>query len=106
MGDGDLTEALARLDGFLGKGTRIGLLIDARGALGLAAEQRRTLIAHMRNNADKTARLLVQAIVNDNAIQRMLAFTVGVVAPPPFPSRSFGDVDAALSWLRAELDRG
>lgn len=99
----ELSGFLANLDEWLDRGERFGLLIDARGALGLSSDQRRRVVAHMKAARVKTERSLIQAAVHDNAIQRTLSLVIEIVVPPPFPSKTFGDLDAALAWLKAQL---
>jgi len=99
----DVAPLLARIDDWLSRGTRFGLLIDARGAGGLSPDQRAQVIAHMRANAALTKRWLVQATVIDNLVQRTLFFGVNLLFPNPFPSKVFGDNDAARRWLEAVL---
>jgi hypothetical protein len=101
--DADISHVLGRLDGWLARGERFGLLIDARGAGGLSPEQRAVVLAHMKANAARTAELLVQATVFDNLIQRTLFYGVNLLFPSPFPSKVFGDVSSAEAWLRATL---
>jgi hypothetical protein len=99
----DVAPLLARIDDWLSRGTRFGLLIDARGAGGLSPDQRAQVIAQMRANAALTKRWLVQATVIDNLVQRTLFFGVNLLFPNPFPSKVFGDNDAARRWLEAVL---
>jgi hypothetical protein len=99
----DIGLVLTRLDRFLARGERFGLLIDARGAPGLSPEQRNQVVAHMKQNAALTAKLLVQATAIDNLIQRTLFFGVNLLFPNPFPSKVFGDVSAAREWLKATI---
>ncbi len=101
--DADILPILARLDGWLARGERFGLLIDARGAGGLSPEQRALVLTHMKDNAALTTERLVQATVFDNLIQRTLYYGVNLLFPSPFPSKVFGDVAAADAWLRATL---
>lgn len=101
--DVDLAPMLTKMDEWLSRATRFGLLIDARGAGGLSPDQRAQVIAHMRANAALTKRWLVQATVIDNLVQRTLFFGVNLLFPNPFPSRVFGDVDAARRWLESVL---
>lgn len=103
--DATLDVFLTRMDVWLARGERFALLIDSRGARGFSPEQRTRLISHMKARASDTARLLVQAIVLDNAIQRTLFQWVNLLFPQPFPSKFFGDVDTARSWLEAEFGR-
>lgn len=102
--DMDLAPMLARIDDWLSRGTRFGLLIDARGAGGLSPDQRAQVIAHMRANAALTKRWLVQATVIDNLVQRTLFFGMNLLFPNPFPSKVFGDADAARRWIEATLE--
>jgi len=104
--DTALRAALARLDGWLARGERFGLLIDSRGGGALTPEQRTLLIAHMKENAELTKKFLVQAVVADNLISRSLYWAVQLFFPAPFPSKVFGDVDAARAWLLETLRRG
>ena len=103
LSDDELSEFLAKLDAWLERGERFGLLLDARGALGFSSDQRRRVVAHMKAARGKTERSLIQAAVADNAIQRTLSLVIEIVVPPAFPSKTFGDLDAALAWLKAQL---
>jgi len=91
--------ALSRMDGYLARGERFGLLIDSRGAGGFSPEQRNRVLAHMKSRADATARWLVQAVVIDNLIQRTLYYAVHLFFPSPFPSQVFAAPEAAEAWL-------
>jgi hypothetical protein len=91
--------ALARIDGYLARGERFGLLIDSRGGGGFSPEQRNRVIAHMKSRAEQTSRLLVQAVVIDNLIQRTLYYAVRLIMPSPFPSRVFAHPGPAEAWL-------
>lgn len=101
--DDELTAFLARLDAWLDRRERFGLMIDARGALGLTSDQRRRVVAHMKAKRLETARYLVQALVHDNAILRTLALVVEIVVPPLFPSKAFAIPEAAQAWLQSQL---
>jgi hypothetical protein len=101
--DRDLDGALARIDEYLERGQRFGLLIDSRGGGGFSPEQRHRLLAHMKLRSQLTARLLVQAVVIDNLIQRTLYYGVRMLFPTPFPSRAFGELEAAQTWLESEI---
>lgn len=83
--------------------TRFGLLLDARGARGLSGAQRRMTLMHMKRTAPLSARLLVQAIVQDNAILRTLDNTIELIFGRPFPSRSFSEPESAHAWLLEQL---
>jgi hypothetical protein len=99
----DLSPLLARIDEWLSRRTRFGLLIDARGAGGLSPDQRAQVLIHMRANAALTKEWLVQATVIDNLVQRTLFYGVNLLFPNPFPSKVFGDVAAARRWLEGVL---
>ena len=101
--DADISPVLARIDGWLARGERFGLLIDARGAKGLSPEQRALVIDHMKANAALTAERMVQATVFDALVQRTLFYAVNLLFPNPFPSKVFGDVESAHAWLEATL---
>lgn len=94
---------LSRMDAWLGRRQRFGLVLDSRGAKGLSPEVRRLLIGHMKNSAALTAQYLVQAIVLDNLIQRTLFYGINLIFPNPFPSRIFAEPTAARAWVLAEL---
>lgn len=101
--DADLTQFLVRIDGWLERGQRFGLLVDPRGSGVLTPEQRVRTIGHMKANADRTSRLLVQAIVIQSRIQRTLFYGINLVFPNPFPSKVFADAHAAQQWIQSEL---
>jgi hypothetical protein len=101
--DRELDAALARMDDYLSREDRYGLLLDSRGAGGFSPEQRNRLLSHMKSRAPLTSRLLVQAVVIDNLIQRTLYYGVRLLLPSPFPSRVFAHPEAAEAWLREEL---
>lgn len=103
--DTDLTQFLARIDSWLERGERFGLLIDPRGAGVLTPEQRVRTIHHMKANASRTSRLMVQAIVIQSRIQRTLFYGINLVFPNPFPSKVFADHGAARLWLLGELEK-
>jgi stage II sporulation SpoAA-like protein len=97
--DHDVDAMLARIDGYLARQQRFGLLIDSRGGGGLSPEQRQRVLAHMKRQAQLTARWLVQAVVIDNLVQRTLYYGFRLLMPPPFPSKVFADILAAEAWL-------
>lgn len=97
--DADLDGLLARMERWLAKGERFGLLIDSRGARGLSPEQRVRLIETMKRQSELTSRYLIQAIVIDNLIQRTLFYGINLIFPNPFPSKVFAEPEAARSWL-------
>lgn len=104
-----LSHFLARMDTWLERGERFALVIDARGAPGFSPEVRARLLQHMRQNAERTARLLIQAAVLDSVVQRTLFHAVNLMFPRPFPSRAFADPNVARSWalaLLAEMPAG
>jgi hypothetical protein len=101
--DRDVDAALARIDDYLSRDQRFGLLIDSRGGGGFSPEQRNRVLAHMKTRASLTSRLLVQAVVIDNLIQRTLYYGVRLLLPSPFPSKVFAHPDTAQAWLGQEL---
>jgi hypothetical protein len=101
--DRDVDAALSRIDEYLRRDGRFGLLIDSRGGGGFSPEQRNRVLAHMKARAQLTSRLLVQAVVIDNLLQRTLYYGVRLLLPSPFPSKVFAQPDAAEAWLRLEL---
>ena len=103
VSDGELEVALARMDVLLSRGERFGLMLDSRSGGGFSAKQRGLIIGHMKANAERTARLLVQAAVIDNALQRTLFYAVNLLFPSPFPSKIFSSTESAREWLLATL---
>lgn len=103
VSDGELSVALNRISTFLTRGERFGMLIDSRGGGGLSPEQRAAIIAHMKAHAALTRRYLVQAAVVDNLLQRTLFYAVNLIFPNPFPSKTFGEPEAARRWLVEQL---
>ena len=101
--DADLTWFLTRIDAWLDRGERFGLLVDTLGSGVLTPEQRVRTIGHMKANANRTSRLLVQAIVIHSRMQRTLFYGINLVYPNPFPSRVFAEADTARAWLLAQL---
>ena len=101
--DADLARVLGCIDTYLDREQRFGLLVDALESGVLTPEQRVRTIAHMKANANRTSRLLVQAIVIRSRIQRTLFYGVNLVFPNPFPSKVFADADVARRWLEDEL---
>jgi hypothetical protein len=101
--DGQLEVALARIDVLLDRGERFGVLMDSRSGGGFSAKQRSLIVAHMKANAERTARLLVQAAVIDNALQRTLFYAVNLLFPNPFPSKIFSSPEPAREWLLATV---
>jgi hypothetical protein len=100
-----MNEFLSKMDGWLRRGERFALLLDSRGAKGLSPEIRKRLIGHMKEHAALTERLLIQAIVLDNLIQRTVFYGINLIFPNPFPSKIFADPNEARSWLERELER-
>lgn len=103
--DTDMTQFLARIDGWLDRGERFGLLVDPLGSGVLTPEQRVRTIGHMRANATRTSRLLVQAIVIQSRIQRTLFYGINLIFPNPFPSKVFAEASAARLWLLSEIEK-
>ncbi|HEU5074749.1 MAG TPA: STAS/SEC14 domain-containing protein [Polyangiaceae bacterium] len=101
--DADLTRFLARLDGWLDRGQRFGLLVEPLASGVPTPEQRVRTIGHMKANASRTARLLVQAIVIHSRLQRTLFYGINLIFPNPFPSKVFANADAARLWILDEL---
>jgi hypothetical protein len=104
--DTALRAALARMDGWLARGERFGLLIDSRGGGPFTPEQRKLLLGHMKKNVDLTRQRLVQAVVADSLILRSFYWAMQLFFPSPFPSHVFGDIEPARAWLVATLERG
>ena len=98
--------ALSRVDAYLARGERFGLLIDSRGGGGFSPEQRNRVLSHMKARAEVTARLLVQAVVIDNLIQRTLYYALHLFFRSPFPSQVFADTEAAEAWLESVIAAG
>ena len=101
--DGDLRAFLARLDGWLARGQRFGLLLDARAGSDLNGEQRAMVLSHMRATAEKSGTLLVQAFIQDKAVHRVLYSVMSTVFPLPFPSKMFPEPESARLWLADKL---
>jgi hypothetical protein len=101
--DGELTDFLQRMDVWLRRSVPFSLLLDSRGAWGLDSAQRKRVVEAMHESSAQTGALLVQAVVLDNPIQRALYFAVLWAFPMPFPSKTFGDVEAARLWLEVQL---
>lgn len=101
--DDELDAFLARMDVWLARETRFGVLVDARGAASLSSAQRDRAIDHMRRNREHTRRTLTQAVVVDNVAIRTLYYVMDWMFPMPFVTRSFTDVDAARQWLDAHV---
>jgi hypothetical protein len=106
VSDGELRVALARIDVWLTRGERFGVLIDSRAGGGFSPAQRSIIIEHMKANAERTARWLVQAAVIDSTLQRSLFYAMNLLFPNPFPSKIFRTPEAAREWLRAMLAEG
>jgi hypothetical protein len=85
------------------RGQVFTLLVDARGAVGLAGDQRRRLLAHMRETAAPAEALLVQAIVLDSALVRAFYFGLMWAIPMGFPSKPFAEPEPAREWLAIQL---
>ena len=103
MAQTDLRMFLTRMDTWLERGERFALLIDSRAAQGMSPEQRVQVLEHMKQRAPLTSRFLVQAIVLNSLLQRTLFYSINLLFPNPFPSKVFGDPDAARVWLEATL---
>ena len=97
--DASIVAGLARLDAMLARGQRFGLIVDSRGSGGFTPEQRSMLVAHMKQNTELNKKYLVQAFVSDEFVTRTMYWGVQLLLPSPFPSKVFGDIDAARAWL-------
>jgi hypothetical protein len=100
---GELRVWLGRIDVWLARGERFGLLLDSRAGGGFPPEQRAMIIAHMKANAELTSKLLVQAAVIDDVMQRTLYYAMSLLFPTPFPNKSFSSPEPARAWLAATL---
>lgn len=103
--DAEVLDGFTRIDGYLARGERFGLLIDARGGGGLSPEQRNRVIAHMKLRSELTARWLVQAVIFDTLIQRTLYYGVHLLFPMGFPSKVFASAESAQVWLSERVGR-
>jgi len=103
VADRDVDAALSRIDDYLTRDQRFGLLIDSRGGGGFSPEQRNRVLSHMKSRSHLTSRLLVQAVVIDNLIQRTLYYGVRLLLPSPFPSKVFAHPGSAEAWLMQEV---
>lgn len=101
--DPSIVAGLKRMDAILARGQRFGLIIDSRGAGGLTPEQRALLVQHMKQNEELNRKYLVQAFVAGDLISRTLYWGVQLISPPPFPTKVFGDFEAARAWLEDVL---
>jgi hypothetical protein len=101
--DQELADGLARIDGYLLRGERFGLLIDGREGGGLSPEQRNRVMTHMKLRADLCAKYLVQAVTIASLVQRTLYYGINLIMPLPFPSKVFADEGPAEAWLREKL---
>jgi hypothetical protein len=97
--DASVIAGLAHMDALLARGERFGLIVDSRGSQSLTPEQRGMMIAHMKRNAELNAKYLVQAFVANDLIARTLYWGVQLISPPPFPSKVFGEFEAARAWI-------
>ncbi|HEX6276768.1 MAG TPA: STAS/SEC14 domain-containing protein [Polyangiaceae bacterium] len=97
--DASVTAGLARLDAFLARKERFGLIVDSRGSTALTPEQRGMMLAHMKRNMEENEKYLVQAFVANDFIARTLYWGVQLFMPPPFPSKVFGEFEAARAWV-------
>jgi hypothetical protein len=101
--DAALMAALARLVALLARGERFALIVDTRGGGVLTPEQRRLIVSHMQQNAERNAKYLVQAVVATSVITKTLYWGVQLLSPPPFPSKVFAGMEAARAWVADEL---
>jgi hypothetical protein len=63
-------------------------------------------VKFIRANEPRAARNLVQAVVQDSALQRALYIAISAVAPMPFASSTFADPELARQWLLEKLAGG
>lgn len=101
--DSAMAEFLASMTRWLDRGERFGLLLDTHGSGVLSPEQRVRVLSHMKSEAERTKRLLVQAIVIQSLVQRTLFYGVNLLFPNPFPSKVFGEMETARAWLGETL---
>jgi hypothetical protein len=97
--DASVIAGLARLDAWLARGERFGIIVDSRGSTALTPEQRGMMLAHMKRNAELNQKYLVQAFVATDVVARTLYWGVQLLHPAPFPSKVFGDFEAARAWV-------
>ncbi|MBK7862453.1 MAG: hypothetical protein IPJ65_28355 [Archangiaceae bacterium] len=104
LSDDELREFLSRLDGWLARNERFGLLLDSRAGKGsMNGRQRQMLLAHLDGAKEQTGRLMVQAIVHEQPLHRALYAAVSFVYPLPFPSKTFPEPESARLWLEDKL---
>jgi hypothetical protein len=101
--DSAMVEFLASMTRWLDRGERFGLLLDTHGSGVLSPEQRVRVLSHMKSEAERTKRLLVQAIVIQSLVQRTLFYGVNLLFPNPFPSKVFAEMETARAWLGETL---
>ncbi len=98
LSDASLAAGLVRMDALLARGERFAIIVDTRGGEGLTPEQRKMVLAHMKRNVELNTRFLVQAFVANDLLSRSLYWGVQLLMPSPFPSKVFGEFDAARAW--------
>lgn len=94
---------ISRVDHWLALRSRFGILLDARGSLGLAPEQRNLLAANLLVHARAARRFLTVALVVDQPVR---LHQVDVIPPNLLghvPSLAFPDLDTARHWLERRL---
>ena len=98
-----MVQMLGLMDQWIARGERFGLIIDLRGTGGLTPEARAMVVRHIKENGPLLAKLYVQAAVSDTLRQRTLYFAMQLLAPPPFPSKVFKEIEPARAWLSETL---
>jgi hypothetical protein len=101
--DAEADTFFQKMDGWFARGQPFSLLIDARHAAVLSADQRHRLLAHMKKTAAQAEALLVHAFVFEGALVRAFYFGITWAIPMSFPSKAFAHPDAAREWLAARL---
>ncbi|MFW6067285.1 MAG: STAS/SEC14 domain-containing protein [Myxococcota bacterium] len=101
--DDEVRRFVREIGGELALGEPIALVLDARHAF-LSANQRTILATGARRNANHFPGLLrATAIVVRTPIERAIVGALLWLYEPPYPIRSFTDLDDALAWARATL---
>ena len=101
--DEDLAEWFLALDRLLDRGQRFGVVVDARFSPVPKAHQRPFMATRIQQQADRSRRLMIQALVFGSHAQRSFLNSLSWVVRQPYPQQVFHSVSAACTWVCNEL---
>ena len=78
-------------------------VLDLRNAGGITARQRRYMSERIRSNSEQGDKNVASAFVFSSRMMRGLLTAILWMRNPEYPCETFGDIDSAVAWGRAQL---